>query len=322
MTKSNHNSIKSLKQHHREYFYPIPESVLLDQNLTLLDIRVYGIAYSYLTGKHHKCWATNGEFAEILNVEKRSIITSLNRLIKQNHLRKYTEDGERLIALPDNSLCISDKKDDEAVIRKSLGGDPRITGGVIQRSPIGDPTITPTINYIKYNKNTHCIGGEISSNSDPQYQEFLAAHKSSEGESSGKDEWEKLTTAERLDAIRHTIAQYATYPFGHRYVRKISNYLRDKDWLGEINQTILARGPNQAKTAPITTDQQLTQLAQLDKMSQSNGEKAREAAHKLKSYHAHRNPKVKPNRSTTRPLSAMQIVQAHIKEPKNDSQQP
>lgn len=78
------------------------------------------------------CYASNNWMAEKINVERRTIIASLKRLIEANYIKRIIKDGHRFLSI-NITNCI-----EEVVILRSPPSDPTIT-------PPSDPTITQLV---------------------------------------------------------------------------------------------------------------------------------------------------------------------------------
>jgi hypothetical protein len=288
-------------------FIALPDYVLEDERLLLID----KVLYSYFLGfaLHRKeVFPSNAKLCSILKIKERYLQRRMKHLEKLNFIKRVVLDNKR---------CIEVNLEDKKIIR--LEGQEGVACSapppVLQATPprpTGHPYNKADIKDYK----THSRGGEISSISESQYQEFLSAHKSSEGKAEGLDEWNKLTQSEKLEAIKHTSEQYATYPFGHRYVRKITNYIRGKDWRNGINQTILDRGPNQPKSIliadskPTLTPEQLEEMTLIEHTKHIERMKSKTPGSYMGSH----------NRLTARPERALKSIKTYLMEAKNDSQ--
>lgn len=116
------------KNYNRDFIYSIPESVLHHQTLTYLDKHIYMLIRSFMdtTGN---AYPSNGWIAKRCGVERRSVITSLNRLIKEGFVIKKEINNRRYLFIKQSGCPV------DLVISGSPPHDPEIT-------PPSDPTIT------------------------------------------------------------------------------------------------------------------------------------------------------------------------------------
>ncbi len=126
MNESQGNSYK------REFLYTIPESILHHSELTYLDKHIYMLVRSFMdtTGD---AYPSNAWIARKCGVDRRTIINSLNRLVKHKAVGKMTDEkGHRHLFIPTKKIpaeCVT-------------GSDPNITPPVNPASPPSDPTFT------------------------------------------------------------------------------------------------------------------------------------------------------------------------------------
>ena len=98
------------------FYAIIPASVRYDSKLTPNAKLLYG-EISALTSSTNVCWASNGYFANLYNVELRSIQNWMSTLVKQNHIEinferisEMTMETRRQIRLKDGGISTYKKK--------------------------------------------------------------------------------------------------------------------------------------------------------------------------------------------------------------------
>src|SRR5437763_1303729 len=104
----------------REFIYTIPGNVLFDKKITDLDRKVFMVIQSFMHTKGN-CFTSNNWLATALDVERRSIINSINRLIDNQYINKFTKNGKRYLVI-NFTPC-----PEEVVIPTPLASDPTIT---------------------------------------------------------------------------------------------------------------------------------------------------------------------------------------------------
>jgi hypothetical protein len=225
----------------RDFIYTIPSKVLFDENITDLDRKIYMIIRSFMdtTGQ---CYTSNNWLAEKLKVERRSIITSVNRLVKEQYINKISNGSKRYLVI-NYTPC-----SEELVIPGSPPSDPTIT-------PPSDPTITL---YSSNNINSKDIIKPLvdSSNStevisinivkdnyqnDSLFRKFYDNYPNKQKPLSAYKAFSKLKpTPEFVDMLVVDLNNRKQNNWKGRDKSKIphpATYLNAKEWEGEIYST-------------------------------------------------------------------------------------
>lgn len=115
----------------RDFIYTIPSKVLFDDSITDLDRKIYMIIRSFMdtTGD---CYPSNGWFAEKFKINKRTVPSSINRLVEAGHIKRIDHESKRYLII-NYSPCI-DFTDDPMIVG-SPPHDPEITPPMIVGSP-------------------------------------------------------------------------------------------------------------------------------------------------------------------------------------------
>jgi hypothetical protein len=126
----------------RDHVCIIPERILFDLTLTLLDLRLYGLisSYMYTTGKFYE---GNKKIATRFGVEMRSIPRSIARLIKKGYLEANKINGKRHLKIKQTPMPEASVSPPEH--------DPEVMPPMTLGSPPHDPNVTqslPSINTI------------------------------------------------------------------------------------------------------------------------------------------------------------------------------
>lgn len=103
----------------REFIYTLPESIFLDNELTLTDMRVYMIIRSFMDS-HRDCFASNAWFAKKLEKTSRQIIYSLNKLESKKFIIRSEHNNTRTLEIQRNPLNMIDDE-------KFMGGEENFT---------------------------------------------------------------------------------------------------------------------------------------------------------------------------------------------------
>jgi hypothetical protein len=190
----------------QQFFLMIPDD-LINDGATLLDVRVYGNIYRQRKG----CYASYATLAKWCNCERRSVITSIKRLVNMGWIVK--RDGFFVPATGGVSAVAT--ASDEATSDQSItsASDPSITTA-------SDPSITHISNkviskkVISNNPPTPLKGGrvkkpKIKSCSDiPEYKDVDT------GYSKPLDEWLSYKAdrneAYQIEGVRKIVKQYPT----------------------------------------------------------------------------------------------------------------
>ena len=125
----------------RNFTYHVPAQVFKDNTLTINDLKTYMIVRSF-TDTTGNVYPSNNWIAKELHIDRRTVITCINRLIEKGYLIKYDIKGKRHLSIKVPSIPqeIIISTDDEKL---STGSDQNVTQLVITRSPPSDHTITP-----------------------------------------------------------------------------------------------------------------------------------------------------------------------------------
>ena len=180
---------------HREYIYHMPETVAFDKSLSSTDLRIYMIIRSFMDARK-PMYASNNWIAEKLGVERRTIITCINRLVSKGYIEKISRNNQRFMLIK-QSPCI-----DDLVISRSLGSDLQIT-------PPSDLEITHNIDNINISKNNkiYCPPDKQR----PLYQEISIVDSANTTTELQKPSQSKSKTKDYLDDERF-IRFYKNYP--------------------------------------------------------------------------------------------------------------
>ena len=71
-----------------EYFAKVPVRMLSDENIKSTSVRVYLALDSFADNKTRVCYPSINSLAEKLNINRRTVIRSLNELIENGYVRK------------------------------------------------------------------------------------------------------------------------------------------------------------------------------------------------------------------------------------------
>ena len=82
------------KPYHREFVYNLPETIFFDTDLTINDLRVYGVIRSFMDTRGD-AYPSNNWIARRLNIHRTTAITCINRLIKKDYILKEDIKGHR-----------------------------------------------------------------------------------------------------------------------------------------------------------------------------------------------------------------------------------
>ena len=131
----------------RDYLHALPESILFDDNLSIVDMRVYALIQSFHYSKS-KCWAGNKWLAEKVNVSLGTVKRSLKKLSDLGYIVKKFINAVRYLYIKLNPLKSDDPEDLEEGFDNGSpgegGGSDMIQGGITD-----DP---PTFNIYKLTK--------------------------------------------------------------------------------------------------------------------------------------------------------------------------
>ena len=120
----------------RDYVCIIPERVMFDLSLTLLDVRLYGLvsSFMYTTGKFYE---GNKKMAARFGVEMRSIPRSIARLILRGYLDSKEINGKRHLMIRQTPL-------EESIVSCSEH-DTNVTPPMTPVSPPHDTHVTQSV---------------------------------------------------------------------------------------------------------------------------------------------------------------------------------
>lgn len=133
-----HNSEDFYK---RNFTYSVQRTIFKDKTLTINDLKIYMIVRSFIdtTGD---AYPSNNWIANELEIDRRTVITCINRLIEKGYLIKYDIKGKRHLSVKVPSIPQEIIAPDEEE-KLSTASDLNVTQLVITRSPPSDHTITP-----------------------------------------------------------------------------------------------------------------------------------------------------------------------------------
>jgi hypothetical protein len=181
-------------------YIQIPGILLRDKSITSLDGLVYGLAYWYSKLKLEKCILSNPQFAQLLNVDARSIQRSLARLEKAGYIRVLYTDHTRkhrveiipLITFQTHPI-IDDTTPQSYDSADSIKGTtsrsyPKDSGttlqsyqtssenkGTTEESYGYDPTVVEVRPYSHHNKNTEEKETNKNNSSNEELQQAVSA---------------------------------------------------------------------------------------------------------------------------------------------------
>lgn len=148
----------------RNFIYIVPESILFDITLNLLEIKIYMIIRSFMdsTGT---CYPSNNWLANKCEVDRRSIIRSLNTLIEKGYIVKHTINNQRKLFIKQTGCP------EELVTQMSPPSDTDVT-------PPSDTDVTQLVSNINNKNNIKHIPpkspkGDCAINTNYQYPETL-----------------------------------------------------------------------------------------------------------------------------------------------------
>lgn len=114
--------------YNRDFIYTIPSKVFNDASLTLIDFKIYMIIRSFMdtTGE---AWPSNNWLAEKCQIERRSAIRSLDRLVNKGYIKKITKNDKRYLVInysncPEELVTVESPPSDISVTPPS---DPNVT---------------------------------------------------------------------------------------------------------------------------------------------------------------------------------------------------
>lgn len=151
----------------RDYIYTIPESVFDDRTLEKNHLKIYMFVRAMIEGRNKSCWASNGWFANKLNIDRRSVIRCINHLIARGHLIKKIINDKRYLDISRTPLLYTDEPDcsDGVVTQMSPPRDTDVT-------PPSDTDVTQTNN--SYINNLSVLNKPLKKElKPPEYKETL-----------------------------------------------------------------------------------------------------------------------------------------------------
>lgn len=135
-SKTNSNQ-KEENFYKRNFVYNIPLQIFDDTTLTINDFKIIMIVRSFIdtTGQ---AFMSNNWISDRLNIERRTVITCLNRLVEKGYLVREEINGKRYLKV--KIPAILEEIEDEKL---STDNTNKVNKLVITRSPPSDLAITP-----------------------------------------------------------------------------------------------------------------------------------------------------------------------------------
>lgn len=114
----------------REFIYTIPESVLFDPDMHLVDLKIYMIVRSFMDTTKD-AYPTNGWISEKLNIHKITASKSISKMVGKKYLERFTDSqGYRHLRIVMHSLREDSLTNSSGVSAEAKGGKPVGIGGV------------------------------------------------------------------------------------------------------------------------------------------------------------------------------------------------
>lgn len=126
----------------RDFIYTVPSRILFDSDLTLVDLKLYMLIRSFMDTTN-SCYPSNNWIADKLQIERRSVIRSLQRLIEKQYILRLEKNGKRY-------LCINITNCPEDLVTSE---SPPCDNSVTPPSDISVTQITSNISNSKLIKN-------------------------------------------------------------------------------------------------------------------------------------------------------------------------
>ena len=198
---NNHNNTSTKKENNSEDFYrlnftySVQRSVFKDHTLTINDLKIYMIVRSF-TATTGDAYPSNNWIANELEIDRRTVITCINRLIEKDYLIKYDIKGKRHLSVKVPSIpqeIIAPNEEEKL----STEGDPNVTQLVIARSLPSDHTITPPSDLAITLLNKNIIN--LKNINKKSNKSACFANKSVDNFSKLKPKLKYLTKEERLE---------------------------------------------------------------------------------------------------------------------------
>ncbi|MCK8628154.1 helix-turn-helix domain-containing protein, partial [Fructobacillus cardui] len=128
------------------YYAIIPASVRYDKNLLKGSVLLYG-EITALSNQKGYCWASDGYFAELYGVDKRSIQRWLSSLEENGYITRIVQkDGKKIVS---RSIKLGDKNVSNLVTKTSYPTDKNVTTPTDKNVRENNTSINTT------NNNTH-----------------------------------------------------------------------------------------------------------------------------------------------------------------------
>lgn len=89
----------------RPFFVTIESILLLDKNLNNTDKIVYGIISAFSNNKDGFCYLKNEKLANLCDIEKRTLLYSISRLVTFDYIKKIKK-GVRTYYMPTTNASI------------------------------------------------------------------------------------------------------------------------------------------------------------------------------------------------------------------------
>lgn len=96
-------NVKEEKPYHREFIYNLPETIFFDTDLTINDLRVYGVIRSFMDTRGD-AYPSNNWIARRLQIHRTTAITCINRLIGKDYIVKEDIKGHRHLRIKINPI--------------------------------------------------------------------------------------------------------------------------------------------------------------------------------------------------------------------------
>lgn len=123
----------------RNFIYTITQQIFDDTTLTANDLKIIMVVRSF-TDTTGQAFMSNNWLADRLKIDRRSVITCLNRLVEKGYLIKETIKGTRYLKISVPSIANHDDSEEENL---STDNTNKVKEVVITRSPPRDLAITP-----------------------------------------------------------------------------------------------------------------------------------------------------------------------------------